>query len=211
VAQLRYAVHTLGFDECNHWQKLWALYTAGHAAAHLEARVAKASPLRVDWLVPVRADLGITLLPGRRDYGRDLASDLAALREAGATHLLTLLSADELADYGAEALPERAREAGFVWHGEALLDQQPMRREQMERVARWLDGALAANGHVVVHCVAGLGRSGMVAASYLARSGMSAGAAIALVRERRSPRAVETPAQEEFVHRYAQERQETAG
>ena len=32
---------------------------------------------------------------------------------------------------------------------------------------------------------------------------MSADAAIALVRERRSPRAVETTAQEEFVRRYA--------
>ena len=54
--------------------------------------------------------------------------------------------------------------------------------------------------------MAGLGRSGMVAASYLTRSGMSAEAAIALVRERRSPRAVETTAQEEFVHRYASKR-----
>jgi protein-tyrosine phosphatase len=43
----------------------------------------------------------------------------------------------------------------------------------------------------------------MVAASYLARGGMSAEAAIALVRERRSPRAVETAGQEEFVRRYA--------
>jgi protein-tyrosine phosphatase len=43
----------------------------------------------------------------------------------------------------------------------------------------------------------------MVAASYLARGGMSPEAAIALVRERRSPRAVDTAVQEEFVHRYA--------
>ena len=131
VAQLRYAVHTLGFDECNEWQKLWALYTAGHAAASIETRLANSSPLRIDWLTPVHPDLGITLLPGRRDYGRDLASDLAALRRAGATHLLTLVSTDELADYGAEALPERAREAGFVCHDEALLDSR------QRRASRW--------------------------------------------------------------------------
>jgi hypothetical protein len=29
LAQLRYAVHTLGFEECNIWQKKWALYAAG--------------------------------------------------------------------------------------------------------------------------------------------------------------------------------------
>jgi protein-tyrosine phosphatase len=204
VAQLRYAVHTLGFDECNPWQKLWALYTAGHAAAKIEMRLTASGPLRVDWLAPVRPDLGITLLPGRRDYGRDLPADLAALRAAGATHLLTLVSPDELADYGAEALPERARDAGFVCYDEALLDQQATTLAQMDRIACWLDDAFAAGGRVVLHCVAGLGRSGMVAASYLARSsGMSAGAAIALVRSRRSPRAVETAAQVEFVHRYA--------
>lgn len=55
----------------------------------------------------------------------------------------------------------------------------------------------------MLHCVAGLGRSGMVAASYLTRKGISADAAIALVRQRRSPRAVETAVQEAFVHAYA--------
>lgn len=29
LPQLRYAVHTLGFDEPNRWQRIWALYTAG--------------------------------------------------------------------------------------------------------------------------------------------------------------------------------------
>jgi protein-tyrosine phosphatase len=203
VAQLRYAVHTLGFDECNRWQKLWALYAAGHAAAKIETRLTNSGPLRVDWLAPARPDMGITLLPGRRDYGRDLASDLAALRDAGATHLLSLLTPDELADYGAEALPEGARESGLACHEEALLDQRATTADQMDRIARWLDAAFAGGGRVVLHCVAGLGRSGMVAACYLARGGMSAEGAIALVRERRSPRAVETAAQEEFVYRYA--------
>jgi protein-tyrosine phosphatase len=203
VAQLRYAVHTLGFDECNHWQKLWALYTAGHTAAKIEIRLTNSGPLRVDWLAPRRPDLGITLLPGRRDYGRDLASDLTALRAAGATHLVSLLTPDELSDYGVTTLPEAAREAGFKCYEEALLDQRATTPEQMDRIAHWLDAAFGAGGRVVLHCVAGLGRSGMVAASYLARRGMSPDEAIALVRARRSPRAVETAAQEEFVHRYA--------
>jgi hypothetical protein len=85
IAQLRYAAHTLGFDECNPWQKLWALHTAGHAAAAIKKRIAASGPLRVDWIVP---NLGMTLLPGRRDYDRDLVTDILSLKQAGVTHVL---------------------------------------------------------------------------------------------------------------------------
>ena len=204
IAQLRYAVHTLGFDECNHWQKLWALYTAGHAAARIERQLMLSGPLRVDWLTPALPNLGITLMPGRRDYQRDLAADLASLKAAGVTHLLTLATPDELAARGVELLAEGAAATGLVYRHDALLDQRATTPELMHDIARWLDAALAQNGKVAVHCVAGLGRSGMVAASYLARGGLSADAAIRLVRERRSPRAVETAVQEAFVQAYAE-------
>lgn len=203
IAQLRYAVHTLGFDECNHWQKLWALYAAGHAAEKIEQRLVKSGPLRVDWLAPAKASVGLTILPGRRDYDRDLAVDIAALKAAGVTHLISLITPDELAAHGVEQLPDAARVAGLQYWQEPLLDQRALTLDQMERIAAWLDIACTQGGKAVVHCVAGLGRSGMVAASYLTRTGMSAHEAIALVRERRSPRAVETAVQEEFVHRYA--------
>src|SRR6185436_16577360 len=36
IAQIRYAVHTLGFVESSQRQKLWALYTASRAASALE-------------------------------------------------------------------------------------------------------------------------------------------------------------------------------
>lgn len=203
IAQLRYAVHTLGFEECNHWQKLWALYTAGHAAVAIEQRMTRSGPLRVDSLTPVLSRLGITLLPGRRDYGRDLAEDIATLKAEGFTHVLSLLTADELAARGVEGLAEAVVAAGLIHRQESLLDQRATTPAQMDNLAQWLDEALAGEGRVVLHCVAGLGRSGMIAASYLTRKGMSADAAIALVRERRSPRAVETAVQEAFVRTYS--------
>ena len=204
IAQLRYAVHTLGFDECNHWQKLWALYTAGHAAAAIEQRLSRSGPLRVDWLLPVMPNLGITLLPGRRDYGRVLAADIAALKSEGVTHLLSLVTLDELAARDVEALPQAATAAGLIHRQDMLLDQRATTPQQMDEIARWLDAALAQGGKVAVHCVAGLGRSGMVAASFLTRRHLDVDAALKLVRERRSPRAVETAVQEAFVREYAE-------
>jgi protein-tyrosine phosphatase len=55
---------------------------------------------------------------------------------------------------------------------------------------------------VVVHCRGGLGRSGLVAASCLVVLGLRPAAAIARVRQGRAG-AVETPAQEDWVRRFA--------
>ncbi len=203
IGQLRYAVHTLGFDECNHWQKLWALYTAGHVSARIEKLLKNSGPLRVDWLTPALPSLGITLLPGRRDYGRNLQEDLAGLRNQEVTHLLTLVTADELADYGVEKLISTASEMGLSVLHEPIIDQQACTMEQMLKIKSWIDDALRRKGRVVIHCAAGLGRSGMVAAAYLTHYGQAADAAIQLVRARRSPRALETAVQEKFVDRYA--------
>ena len=55
---------------------------------------------------------------------------------------------------------------------------------------------------VLVHCGAGLGRSGTVAACFLVHGGMGVGEAIARVRELR-PFSVETAEQEQAIEEYA--------
>ena len=117
VGLLRYAVHTLGFDECNQWQKRWALYAACKFAALVEQDIKRSGQLRVDWLPgsPGFGKVGITLLPGRRDWGRDLEHDLAALQEERAGRVVCLVPIDELVSYGVDNLLQRydaARLAG---------------------------------------------------------------------------------------------------
>lgn len=57
-------------------------------------------------------------------------------------------------------------------------------------------------GHkILLHCHAGLGRSGTMAALYLRSRGMTGAEAIRLVREKR-PGAIETPEQEEYILRF---------
>lgn len=56
----------------------------------------------------------------------------------------------------------------------------------LERMAAWVN-ARRALGPTLVHCQAGLNRSGLVTGLALVRSGMTPDAAIALLRDRRSP------------------------
>ena len=205
IAMVRYAVHTLSFDESDVRQKQWALYTAGRAARRLTDDLRRSVPLRVDWLDDGRRGAGRAHHPagtarsragrgGRHRASGRRARDgrpLPAARRR-ARRLRRSRSARALprgrpgraasADRGPER-PHAGRGAGRSWPG--------CRRGS------------AAGGRVVVHCAAGLGRSGTIAACLLRAQGASAEEAIARVRVARGPRAVETEEQAAFVRAFA--------
>jgi protein-tyrosine phosphatase len=200
---VRYAVHTLSFDESDVRQKQWALYMAGRAAHRLTDDLRRSVPLRVDWLETAGPGrLGLTILPGRRDRGRDAAADIARLGAERVTDVLCLLPDGELAAYGVPDLLARYRAAGLGVRQAPIADQSVPTLAEAEAVVTWLQARLAAGGRVAVHCVAGLGRSGTIAACLLRAGGASAEEAIARVRLARGPRAVETEAQAAFVQAF---------
>jgi ADP-ribosyl-[dinitrogen reductase] hydrolase len=173
-------------------------------------------PLHIDSIRPGGATsalgvIGMTHCPGRngrdgrgRVWQRSLALDAAVISQAGFDTVLSLLDDAELAALGAAGLHQQLRSVGvdtlqFPIHdfGVPGADALPVwRAVQAEVLIR-----LHAGRNVLVHCAAGLGRTGTVVALLLKALGEPAEVAIEQVRKVR-PGTVETDAQAAFVRAF---------
>ena len=133
------------------------------------------------WIVPER--VGGMARPGR--------DDLEWLVSLGVTAVVSLTE-DPLEPFdGIEILHE------------PVIDMTPPTLEQLRRLVGFVSGVVIKEGKVVVHCTAGVGRTGTVLAAYLVSEGLNAAEAIAFVRALR-PGSIETREQEDIVARFAE-------
>lgn len=131
------------------------------------------------------------LFPG--DRPALLERDLARFREWGATGLVTLLEPHEMTLLGVASLGERAVTHGLQWWHLPITDgcaPGGAFETAWRDVAPRLHAMLDADDRVVVHCRAGLGRSGTIAARLLVERGIEPDRAAAMVRRVR-PGAIE--------------------
>lgn len=157
------------------------------------------------WLVPGR------LLVGAHPGARSRAQAMDRLRrflESGVTCFIDLTEPDETPSY--EALLPFATPGGrrIEYLREPIVDHGvPAGRETMARILAMLDGALASDHIVYLHCRAGIGRSAMAAACWLAGRAGDTGRALAQLADawpqaaqsRFWPRVPETEQQRRFV------------
>ena len=90
-----------------------------------------------------------------------------------------------------------ASATGLEYSHIPVTDMKPLTNEQAMDGIEFMD-RLVEKGAVMVHCAAGVGRTGSLISMYLIYHGMDPRSAVALVRERR-PGSVETRAQYEKV------------
>ena len=154
--------------------------------------------------------IGITFCPGKIDpssvggpWDRDLRVDVEAIREWGASSVLTLLEPHEFDLLHVKGLPGAVRDAGLLWLHAPIPDVS-VPGPAFDAVWRLIGPRLLKQFHqggsVVVHCRGGLGRAGMIAAKLMVMMGDDPRRAIEQVRAKR-PGAIETPAQEAYVLR----------
>ncbi|HMU83502.1 MAG TPA: isochorismatase family protein [Leptospiraceae bacterium] len=201
IGLLRYAMHTISFDECNEFQKKWALASGSALITKIKESFARSSRLRIDFMETGEpGKIGMTILPGRKDRERVLSEDIAAIKESKIASVLCLITENEFSEYGVPDLKQEYEKAGLATRYLPILDQAIPTREELSSALSWVHDELKQSKNVLVHCVGGLGRSGLAAAAYLIlEKNMSPDRAIETVREARGRRAIETRKQEEFL------------
>ena len=142
--------------------------------------------------------LAICPLPGREgQYG----DDLTLLREWRPSLMISLTSRAEMIDQGAETLGADMQDAGCRWFHLPIPD---MGTPTEEFDALWPEtqkaalAALQGGGRVLVHCMGGCGRSGMIALRLMIDAGEQPEPAIKRLRAARKC-AIETDAQMDWA------------
>lgn len=151
------------------------------------------------WVIPRRlAGMALPTSAGHAGWPRaggnaDLERDLASLKALGVSAVVSLtrepLHGETLARCGLRGLHIPVE------------DMTAPSPEQIRRAVLYIDEHIGQGG-VVVHCMAGIGRTGTVLAGYLVWQGRTAQDAIEEIRVGR-PGSVETFEQESSIHRFA--------
>lgn len=150
-----------------------------------------------------------TLAVASRPRGGDwLDDDLRRVRADGVDVLVSCLESHEEAELGLTSEKVAALEAGLVFERIPIVDRgTPGDLAVFASVAAALEARRRSGERIAVHCRAGLGRSPLVAASLLVRSGLAADDAWAAVATARREVVPETAEQREWIETFVRSEQ----
>ena len=164
--------------------------------------------MRLTWIPELAAPgrLAVCRAPGSEpptpDSTGTLAAELAAVRGQGIDHVVCLLEDEEFTwfhhDMTAAGYVAAVASAGLTLRRAPVEDYTAPPADLLAELVEDICARLAAGEGVLVHCMAGRGRAGTVAAAVLIAEGMKPAEAVTLVRWVR-PGAIQSADQEALL------------
>jgi atypical dual specificity phosphatase len=147
-------------------------------------------PTHFHWILPDRL-AGM----GKPGLLRDEDDDLSSIATAGVTLLVSLTERP--------FPPEKLRAYGIESRHFPIVDMNVPAIDRTARLCRAIEKHLEGGQAAAVHCLADLGRTGLILASYLVWQGQAPDVAIARVRAEIEG-AIQTSQQAAFIHQFAE-------
>src|SRR5580700_7700888 len=146
---------------------------------------------------PWRGKLAVAARPRGGDW---LEDEAGGWRLSGVDVVVSLLEKDEEAQLELEKERDAAESSGVQFISFPIPDRGvPLSTRDTLSLLSRIASALEEGRNVAVHCRQGVGRSGLIAASLLVRSGMAVEAAIRVVSAARGQSIPETDAQLQWI------------
>jgi protein-tyrosine phosphatase len=157
---------------------------------------------RLYWINgPWKGKLALAARPRGGDW---LDDEVIGWKRAGISAVLSLLTAQEEQEFELRNEGEQTRKMGLEFSSFPIEDRQvPKSEANLSQALDDVTTILCAGRNVLVHCRQGIGRTGLVAACLLIKSGMSPGAAVQAASAARGVAVPETVEQRDWIERYA--------
>ena len=174
-----------------------------------KVKTSQSHPLRIDVIeLDSGGMIGMTFCPGKKqknalsgEWDRDLDTDLQVIVDWGATAIISLIEEHEFVELDVTELPMKIKKAGIEWHHLPIKDRgipTESFEEEWNSFGKRVHDILHSGEKIVIHCMGGLGRTGLVAARLLVELGETTDNSINRVRLARRG-AIETLEQLEYV------------
>lgn len=151
--------------------------------------------------------IGISHCPGKLSgkigSSMQLHSDLKSLKKQGVYCIVTLVDDSEIVDLGIKNFTDSISKFNFRHYCEIIKDRSIPSVDQSDNIKALLKNIrnqISLEKNVLVHCNAGLGRSGLIAALLVKTMGTFPDS-ISHIRRYR-PGAIETKEQEDFINMF---------
>lgn len=140
-----------------------------------------------------------TLSIMERPRAGSVLEDLIHVQKQGVDTILSMLQQDEAQGLGLGNEPDLCNALGMRYMSRPIEDMQLPIATEFQRCIDGVAQILFHGGHIAIHCRAGIGRSGMVAATVLGLFDHTAAQAIERVSQARGTRVPDTAEQAAFI------------